>query len=157
MTSLRVRIVQRIRDLLSQLDGWSVQIATHPYNPSDPDADVHAFVDLVGEEKSTRNTMTYAATVQVHVVILAKAEDADPDEHDSNALVYLDSLAVAAERALAPPDAMTTVPGASDLRFQALEIEPPDENSLVQAVLRLTVNYQHNLTDPETFNPYFVT
>lgn len=146
--TIRTDILKQLRTRLQQIDGWSVQIARMPSNERDADASVHAFIEIVGEDKSVAGNDSYQCTMQVAVDLLANVEDADADIDEGNPLLYIDRLVAEIEKSLHSPDSWGAEPAYADAYITGHAIAPPDESSNVEARVALTFQYRHSYRDP---------
>jgi hypothetical protein len=118
-------------------------------------AKVRAVVFAMSEDKAFANTDLYDCTLQVGVHIEVDVVDAD-DTLDgtgatgsANPFRYLDRMVVLAEKAVHVPDVWDVDPGFTRVLVNGHDVmDPADENSLA-AVLRVTFEYRHQVTNPE--------
>lgn len=150
MASLRELIALEIVARLGEIDGW-----TAVYRGAEETTNVAgplAIVAILGESKTPRDTLFYACTLRVGVLIRGAREDADPTLDGSNPVRYLDRLVALAEQKVHaapwPNDEVPTITGHT--------IDASDDATVLEAQLELTVDYRHNFGDPNTYDPAYV-
>lgn len=149
MASLRDQIATELVARLDALTGWA---ATLRGGDEVTNVAVLAIVAILGESKRPRDSLMYACTLQLGVLIRGRREDADPTLDDENPVRYMDRLVASAERAVHadpwPNDEVVSITGHT--------VDASDDPTVLEATLTLTVDYRHNFDDPDTYAPGFI-
>lgn len=148
MASLRDQIAERLRARLASNRGW---VATMRNGEEVGNSPVLAVVAIMGESKRPVDTLFYACTLRLQVMLIVHREDADAVLDGGNPVRYLDRIVATAERAVhAAPWPNEEIP-----TIEGHEVEPPNDSHDFFAFLSVQVEYRHNFTDPDTYNPSY--
>ncbi len=149
MASLRDQIATELVARLDALTGWA---ATLRGGDEVTNVAVLAIVAILGESKRPRDSLMYACTLQLGVLIRGRHEDADPTLDGYNPVRYMDRLVATAERAVhASPwqnEALISITGHT--------VDASEDPNVFEATLTLTVDYRHNFDDPDQYAPGYV-
>lgn len=147
MGSIRDNILVALVARLAGINAdWSVQLRASLNNA---EATVQVVVQFISEAKSIANNQTYLATMNVGVLIVARAEDADEHLDDANPYRYLDRLVTAVEKQIHAPDSWGLDPDFTDVAIIGHDVQDPSDDNEVAALLRLSFKYRHDFQNPE--------
>lgn len=145
MASKRRVYLQELVDRLSALDGVEAQLRSDEVRGST--AEWLAIVFSRGEDKRPIDTMAYACTLRVGVLVRVRAEDATEAEHDGNAWNLLDDKVAEIERTVHadewPDEAIVTLVGHDTA-------PPATVGNMPEATVNITIDYRHDWNDPDT-------
>lgn len=145
MASLRRQYLEQLVEQLSELDG--VHATLRSGEVSSADAEWLAVVFLFGEDKRPIDTMSYACTMRVGVLVRVRMENATEVEHDGNPWNLLDEKVADVERAVHsaewPDDAIVTLTGHATA-------PPAQVGNTPEATVTIEVQYRHDWADPDT-------
>jgi hypothetical protein len=148
VASLREAILDELVTRLDGIgDGWS---AAKRGDSNVLNATVSAIVYQTGETKLTES-ITFKCTLAVSAEITVNEEDADDTIDGGNVYTYLDRMVADAERAIHGalwPDGFNAL-------VRGHTPAQPDQDTRAAARLDLEVKYEHNIEDPDTFNPSY--
>lgn len=144
--SIRTNILLALVARLATIPGWVAMLRKHE---NVADAAVLAVVFMLAEDKRIETQDQYQATMTVGVWIKARTEDADSVLDEGNPYLYLDRLVVLAEKKIHDPDEWGLHPAFTDVTVNGHDVQDPDEEQAVEALLRLTFTYRHDYQDPE--------
>jgi hypothetical protein len=149
MASLRDQIAGRLVARLAANSGWTATMRAGEEVASVP---VLAVVAIMGESKRPIDSLFYACSLRLQVMLVVRREDADAELDGSNPVRYLDRIIATAERSVhsAP------WPNEEEPTIEGHEVEPPSDSHDFAAYLSVQVEYRHNRNDPDTFNPSYV-
>jgi hypothetical protein len=146
VTSIRLGIALALQARLAAITGWSAALRGGETTVSGP---VVAIVVPTGEEKNLANSNSYDARYRLEVVVVARAENADPVTDGGNGYRYLDRLIVEVERVVHDPDSWGLTPAFTDVQVDGHEVADPTEDNELMARVFLTFRYRHDYQDPE--------
>jgi hypothetical protein len=158
VASIRDQILGVLVAHLKTLPNWTAQLRS--LRNLGAEYQRRAIVFLIGEQKQFANQVLYACTLQVRVLVSVHSEDADADidatddEPQGDAYRYLDRCVVELEAAVADPE-IAWPDGFSELLIDGHDQADPTGDNEVEAVLRLTITYRHNVDDPSTYAPSY--
>lgn len=139
-------IAMALQQRLAAISGW---VAVLRGSETSIQAPIVAIVVPIGEEKNLANSQSYDARWRLEVVLVARAENADPSLDGGNAYRYLDRLVVEVERVVHDPDSWGFSPTFTDVQVDGHEVLDPDENNEVVGRVFMTFRYRHDYQDPE--------
>lgn len=151
MPTIRDTIQEQLLARLQALPGWTAARRV----PGEGDAN-RARVALLldaGETALAGDTMTVQKELLLNVAVMVRAEDA-PAELGGNAERYLADEMAKVEAALFTP---AWLPGGEELRPRSGGVVAEADGNQIKGLIQLAVVYRHNIGDPSTFNPVFVT
>ena len=146
MGSIRDNILTALVSRLATIPGWDAQLRGVENTSA---TGVTAVVSFLTEEKQFANNEQYDCSMEVVVWIIGHVEDASVSLDASNAYRYLDRLVTLAEKKVHAPDSWGLNPDFTDVRINGHDVRDPEDESTVEALLRLTFTYRHQLANPE--------
>lgn len=149
MASLRDQIAGRLVARLAQNSGWAASMRD---GEEVGNVGILAVVSMMGEDKRPVDTLFYACTLRLRVLLVVRREDADAVLDGGNPVRYLDRIIATAERSVhsAP------WPNEEQPTIEGHEVEAPGDPNELAAYLNLQVEYRHNFNDPDLYDPSFV-
>lgn len=150
MTSIRDNLCNALVARIAAIDTtWDAQLRSTA-NQTQDGKQVLAIVAMVNEAKQLAGSDAYSATLNVEVLIVGNAEDADATLDAGNPFRYLDRLVADVERVVHAPDAWGVDPDYTDVQVTGHTVLDPSEDNTVAAVLAITFTYRHHYQDPDT-------
>lgn len=155
MATIRNQILSSLVQRLATIPTWVVQRRAEQNSFKKP---VTAIVFALGTEQEFANSDYYDVTMTVGVEIAGSITNVDDDldgdgtPGSGNCYSYLDRLVAAAEKVIHAPDSWPDNPGFSRVTVNGHDVaDPPegDEQTMVQALLRLTFVFRQAISDPE--------
>lgn len=148
MASLRDQIAEELVDRLDAIAGWTAVRGSRGEASNVP---ILAIVYQIGESKRAANTEFYACSLRLGVVVRSGVEHADDTLDAGNPQRYLDRLIVQVEQAVhGAPWANEAI-----VSIEGHEIAPPGDQTVVEALVTVAVDYRHNFDNPEVYAPHF--
>lgn len=147
MASLRDELLEHLVSRIAALPGWTARRVSGQETTNVPRL---ALVVLVDEDKQPRDTWHYECRANVLVLVRGRQEDAG-EEHGGNPLRYLDELVAQIEDVVHGP---VTWPQEAIVSLQGHEVLGPDEGNGVHAAVQLLIQYRHDFSSPNTYDPH---
>ena len=147
MASIRDTLLTTLVTRINAISGITCVLRSRSNTVSDA---VMAIVYPDSEDTHLANAYAYNASLRCEVLLIVRAEDADPSLDASNEYRYLDRMLVAVQKVIHTPDSWGVSPAFTDVEMTGHVVEDPSEENEMMARLSITFTYRHNYQDPES-------